>query len=41
MTQDLRYKLRMFAVLIDGPANMYYDNVAVYKNATTPPVLPQ
>ena len=26
MVDDLRYKLRMFGVPIDGSANMFYDN---------------
>ena len=32
----LRYKLRMFGVPIDGPTDMFCDNEAVYKNASTP-----
>ena len=36
MTQYLRYKLRMFEVPIDRPANMYYLNEAVYKNGIIP-----
>ena len=32
----LRYKLRMFGVPIEGPADMFCDNEAVYKNASTP-----
>ena len=32
----LRYKLRMFGVLMDGPTDMVCDNEAVYKNASTP-----
>ena len=36
----LRYKLRMFAVPIDGPTDMFCNNKAVYKNSSTPdPVL--
>ena len=34
--EGLRYKLRMFGVPIDGPANVYCDNEAVYKNTVTP-----
>ena len=34
--EDLRYKLRMFSILIDGPANVYCDNEAVYKNTSIP-----
>ena len=30
--EALRYKLRMFGVPIDGPANIFCDNEAVYKN---------
>lgn len=36
MVQGLRYKLRMFGVPIEGPTNMFCDNEAVYKNASTP-----
>ena len=36
MIEALRYKLRMFGVPIDGPANVYCDNEAVYKNTTIP-----
>ena len=36
MVEALRYKLRMFGVPIDGPANVYCDNEAVYKNTTIP-----
>ena len=36
MVTALRYKLCMFGVLMSGPANMYCDNEAVYKNASTP-----
>ena len=32
----LRYKLRMFGVPIDGSTDIFYDNEAVYKNASTP-----
>ena len=32
----LRYKLRMFGVLIDGPANVFSDNRGVVKNASVP-----
>ena len=31
---SLRYKLRMFGIPIDGPANLFCDNEAVYKNAS-------
>jgi len=36
LTQGLRYKLRMFGVPLDGPANLYCDNEAVYKNVSVP-----
>ena len=32
----LRYKLRMFGVNIDGPANVFCDNRGVVKNASVP-----
>ena len=32
MVEGLRYKLRMFGVPIDGPANIFYDNETVTKN---------
>jgi hypothetical protein len=32
----LRYKLRMFGVPVEGPANVYCDNQSVVHNATTP-----
>lgn len=34
--EGLRYKLRMFGIPIDGPANVFCDNEAVVKNATVP-----
>ena len=36
MVEGLRYKLRMFGVPIDGPANIYCDNEGVVKNTTMP-----
>ena len=36
LIKGLRYKLRMFGVPIDGPARMYCDNEAVYKNVSIP-----
>ena len=33
---SLRYKLRMFGVPIDGPADVYCDNQGVVKNASIP-----
>ena len=36
MVKALRYKLRMFGVPIEGPTDMFCDNEAVYKNASTP-----
>ena len=32
LTEALRYKLRMFGVLIDGPTSVFCDNEAVYRN---------
>ena len=32
----LRYKLRMFGVPIDGSTEIFCDNEAVYKNASSP-----
>ena len=32
----LRYKLRMFGVPIDGPANIFCDNQGVVKNVSIP-----
>ena len=34
--KELRYKLRMFGVPIDGPVNVFVDNAAVVKNASIP-----
>ena len=36
MIESLRYKLRMFGIPVDGPANVYCDNEAVTKNTTIP-----
>ena len=36
MIESLRYKLRMFGVPIDGPASVFCDNEAVYKNTVLP-----
>jgi hypothetical protein len=36
LIESLRYKLRMFGVLIDGPTNMYCDNNSVCSNSTKP-----
>ena len=36
MVEALRYKLRMFGVPIDGPADVFCDNEAVYINTVTP-----
>ena len=36
LVKALRYKLRMFGVPLDGPASMYCDNEAVYKNVSMP-----
>ena len=32
----LRYKLRMFGITVDGPANVFCDNQGVVKNASIP-----
>ena len=34
LISSLRYKLRMFGIPIDGPANVFCDNESVWKNAT-------
>ena len=34
--EALRYKLRMFGIHIDGPANVFWDNEAVFKNTSIP-----
>ena len=36
LTEALKYKLRMFGIPIDGPANVYCDNEAVYMNTVLP-----
>ena len=36
MIEAFRYKLRMFGVPIDGAANVFCDNEAVYKNTSMP-----
>ena len=36
MVEALNYKLRMFGVPVDGSANVFCDNEAVYKNTITP-----
>ena len=36
MIEALGYKLRMFDILVEGPANFYCDNEAVTKNKTIP-----
>ena len=36
LIKALRYKLRMFGVPLSGPANVYCDNEAVYKNMSVP-----
>ena len=36
MTQALRYKLRMFGVPVEGPANVFCDNNAVTQNTSIP-----
>ena len=34
--EGLRYKLRMFGIPVEGPANIYCDNEAVTKNTQIP-----
>ena len=36
MIEALRYKLRMFGIPLDGPASIFCDNEAVYKNTSIP-----
>ena len=36
MLVALRYKLRMFGVPIDGPANVFFNNNDIVKNTTIP-----
>ena len=36
LIESLQYKLRMFGIPVDGPANVYCDNEAVYKNTVMP-----
>ena len=36
MLEALRYKLRMFGIPIDGPANVFGDKKSVITNATVP-----
>ena len=36
MIEALRYKLRMFGIPLDGPAGIFCDNKAVYKNTLIP-----
>jgi hypothetical protein len=36
MIEALHYKLRMFGVPIDGPANVFCDNGSVVNNTTLP-----
>ncbi len=36
MLEGLQYKLQMFGIPIDGPANVFCDNKSVAANATTP-----
>ena len=34
--EAFRYKLRMFGIPVEGPANVYCDNEAMTKNKTVP-----
>ena len=36
MIEALRYKLRMFGIPVDGPADVFCDNESVTKNASIP-----
>ena len=36
LIKSLRYKIRMFGIPMEGPANIYCDNEAVYKNVSIP-----
>jgi hypothetical protein len=36
LIEGLRYKLRMFGIPIDGPTNVFCDNMAVVKNTSAP-----
>jgi hypothetical protein len=36
LVEALRYKLRMFGIPIDGPANIFGDNKSVITNSTIP-----
>ena len=36
LIKGLRYRLRMFGVPLEGPASIYCDNEAVFKNMSTP-----
>ena len=36
LIESLRYKLRMFGIPVEGPANVYCDNQALTKNTQTP-----
>ena len=36
LVTELRYKLRILGVLIDGPTDIFCDNEAVFKSSSTP-----
>ena len=36
LIKSLRYKIRMFGIPMEGPANIYCDNEAVYKDVSIP-----
>ena len=36
LLESLRYKLRMFGIPLEGPANVFGDNTSVVTNATIP-----
>jgi hypothetical protein len=36
LIKSLRYKLRMFGIPVDGPADVFCDNESVFKNVSIP-----
>ena len=36
LVTEIRYKLRMFGVPVDGPTDMFCDNKSVYKSSSMP-----
>ena len=37
MIEALRYKLRCFGISVEGPSEIFCDNVSVVKNSSIPP----